>query len=157
MRFSTILQKFYCIVILVITTGCCSKNVWVVDTNNNPVQGAMIAAYQQNVLGPNKKELYKTDSNGLVSVSFSGLVSLYIGKEGYEINNAIISETDYKVVLMKYGDEPPSVKHISHLLSDHYVIPANNLWNEWVVYINWLKAQRQPNAKSKLRVDNCDF
>ncbi len=130
-------------VILVILTGCCSKNVWVVDANDKPIQGAMIAAYQQNMLWSNEKQLCKTDSNGFASVPFSGLVSLYIGKDGYEINNEIISKTDHKVVLMKYGDDSPSVKHISHLLSDHYVIPANNLWNEWVVYINWLKAQRQ--------------
>ena len=147
MRLNLILQQLYCIISLAIITGCYSKNVLVVDMNNKPIHGALVAAYQQNIIGPNRKELFKSDANGLVLIPFSGLVSLYTGKEGYDINKAIVSKIDYKVVMVKYSNEPTSVKHVSYLLSGHYAILDSSLWSEWVAYINWLEAQRQANAK----------
>lgn len=130
-------------IIPVLLSACYSKSIYVTDSTGTPIPDVLIAAYQQNILFYNSKSLFRTDKNGMTSVPFSGMVQIYAGKRDYEIEIIGVTDSKTSITLKNIKGSTYKRDYIAHLKSDSYKIPPENLWLEWVDYIEWLEKERQ--------------
>ncbi len=135
----------------ILLVGCSTKrNVTIFDSNNNPVENALLIIYEQNILTTNKMLISKTNAKGKTNIKGFGLCNYYAlknDKSGHIVSN----NSDIVIKISRDNNNNNDSFYINAIQNKKksiYDIIDNPFWQEYIDIVNE-KSSREIKAHLK--------